>query len=42
MGILPLLVRGVRVYVEPQFQVEFIDVEPQGGVASYEGSSVKR
>jgi hypothetical protein len=33
MGIPPLLVRGVRVYVEPHFQVEFIDVEPRGCVA---------
>jgi len=30
MGISPLLVRGVRIYVEPQFRVEFIDVEPRG------------
>jgi hypothetical protein len=25
MGILPILARGVRVYVEPQFQVELIE-----------------
>jgi hypothetical protein len=31
IGIMPSLVRGVRLYVDPQFRVESIDVEPRGG-----------
>ena len=31
MGIPPVLARGVRVYIEPQFQVELIEPRFEGG-----------
>lgn len=30
MGTSPLLHRGIRIFLEPQFQLEFIDHEPRG------------
>jgi hypothetical protein len=30
MGIPPVLIRGLRIFLEPQIQLEFIDHEPRG------------
>ena len=30
MGMAPLLIRGIRIFLEPQLQLEFIDHEPRG------------